>query len=260
MQTELLYSFPLYLILLLALVVSGATVIVGYRRGRSAPNVVAIESLLELTPASLLGLLALLLGFTFSMSVARFDNRKNVMVREANAIETSWLRAGLLPGDQVPLARQALKDYLEHRIGFPSPASEPAALKAYAAKTESLQMVIWKLAQAEGQRDRTAVTALFISTVNEMIDLATERTFSATDHVPELAYYVIFLITVASLYCLAYVYGYNRYRWTAPVLLAVLLSIVFILILDIDRPARGIIRVNSQLMQDLYDNLSSRTF
>lgn len=255
MHIEWLYHVELYQLYVVCFAILLITVAIGYLRGRFAKDTLKVESLLELIPASLLGLLGLLLGFTFSMAISRFDNRKAVMVREANAIETSWLRAGLLSEHATDAAREALLGYLRHRTDF---GLRDQNIKDYDEANQRFQTYIWKVAAAEGQRDRSAVNALFIDSVNGMIDISTERVFASEDHVPEIAYFVIFTLAATCVYTLAYVYGRNRYHVTAPLMLSALLCLLFMLIMDLDRPTRGIIQVNTKMMRDLYENLSQR--
>jgi hypothetical protein len=168
-----LYDIPLALVFLLVLVLLGAAIEIGYRRGTRSNESVGVESLLELIPTSLLGLLALLLGFTFSMSIARFDARKLAMVREANAVETLWLRLNALPK-----AQNTLLNYLDERIAFPG---EPTARLAV------LKTQLWQMAQEQVQREPNAITALTLESLNSTFDLGTERQFAIHDHVPEVA-------------------------------------------------------------------------
>ncbi|MBX3022942.1 MAG: DUF4239 domain-containing protein [Bdellovibrionales bacterium] len=258
MQSELLYGLPLGLVLLAYVVILALTIFAGHRQGRRVHEAGSAESLLEMIPTSLLGLLALLMGFTFSMAIARFDARRLALVNEANAISTVWTQAGLLPKLEAATTRTLLRQYLDHRIAFPKDSASSEELRAYQQESQRLEGLIWIMAQSESERDRSQVTALFTSSVTRMMDQAALRIFALQDHVPEITYLTIFLITVACIYSLSYIYGCRRHHPYPLFLLALLLCMVLGLIQDLDRPARGIVNVNSQLLSDLKDTLNAK--
>jgi hypothetical protein len=258
MQFEFLYTSSLFMSMGLCILMLLLIIQIAYRFGRNNKASESVESLMEMIPASLLGLIALLMGFTFSMALSRFDARKVAMVNETNAIETAWLRAGLLAKDETVAARKALIAYLDHRIQFPKAAADPADRAPYQQKNEILQTAIWKIAESESNRDRTPTTALFTNAVNQMIDLSTVRMFASQDHVPQVAYLVIFAITMACLYLLASIYAFRRLRRGPLFLLAILLCLVLGLIEDLDRPSHGLIQIDIQMMLDLKSSLEKR--
>lgn len=242
MSEEYFYSWPLGLVLLVVSAALLLAVEAGHYFGRRNSKSRAIESLLEFIPTTLLGLLALLLGFTFSMAVGRFDARKKALILETNAIETAWLRAGLLPDGET--SRRMLVEYLALRTS----AQGGAPLR-------SAQLRVWQFAEARAKADPNPVSTLFAGGLNAAFDAAAERDFLQQDHVPEVAYLLILVVAIASLYLVAYAYGCTQQKRTALWLLAVILSVVVTLIQDIDHPGRGLIRVSSQALSDLQNSL-----
>jgi len=228
---------------------------IGYRRGRKNAGEKLKGNFSDVIPSSLLGLLALLLGFSFSMAVGRFDTRKLAMVNEANAIETSWLRAGFLPEPEAKAARALLVKYAGHRGRLPPTSLSLNDWQAHLQTGTLIQRQIWELAMQNSLRDRSPTSALFTTSVNEMIDLGTLRVFARQDHVPELVYYMITLIMIICLYALAESFGRNNFDRWALVVLSFALTLVLGLIEDIDRPTGGMIRVNPQILLDLEQNL-----
>lgn len=256
MQAEYLYRIDTIWILFFSLMILALLIEIGYRRGRTSGDGKDFESLITLIPTSLLGVLALLMGFTFSMAISRFEARKAVLVREANSIETTWLRTDLLKSNEASTARAALIDYLDHRIKFPSASSSPEVFTAYQNDTSRLQAIIWKTAVEESLSKPTPVAALFMSSVNEMIDLSTERLFAWQDHVPSVAYIIIFALAMASHYELGFLFGARQYKRSAPLLLAFMFCLVLTLIQDIDRPSRGLVTIRPHLMLNLRQSLT----
>ena len=122
--------------------------------------------------AALLGLLALLLAFTFGLAAQRFDTRRGLVVDEANAIGTTWLRAGLLPEVHRNAVRKLLREYLEHRLSIVQSGKVEEGL----AHNDELQGLLWAEAEAVGQKEPgSIVIGLFISSLNEVIDLHAKR-------------------------------------------------------------------------------------
>jgi len=258
MQFEILYHIPVSLVMLLGLVILGLVIESGYRYGLTVREARASESLLEIIPTSLMGLLALLIGFTFSMSIARFDARKMALAQEVNGIETVWYRAGLIASGEVVPARALLLRYVDHRLRFPKDSASPEEFSFYEAESERLQGALWLIAQRESLRDRSAGGALFADSVNELFDVGTLREFASQDHVPEIAYFVIFALAMSAIFALAYIYGARRHPKGPLFMLAILLILVLGLIQDLDRPSRGLVRVNGKMMTELRDSLGRR--
>jgi hypothetical protein len=204
--------------------------------------------------AALLGVLALLLGFTFSLSLQRFDSRSEAVVDEANAIGTAYLRAQLLPESLRGDVRKTLRAYLNLRVESSAVALDhPSAREALLAKSNRLQNVLWDYARQAAAEDPNPVTSgLFIQALNDMIDAFGRRDAALDRHVPE----VVLLLLYGTFLMTGTIVGYasgmagHRASFVTYVMVALIVLLVFIII-DLDRPRRGLIEVSHKSVFDL---------
>lgn len=255
MNQEFLYGTKLLYILVGLIFVLVTTTLVCHRiavnKKKAAANAEITSN--EVLPTTILGLLALLLGFTFSMSIARFDTRSELVVKEANAIGTAYLRSDIFPAEQGNRYKELLKEYTEHRLTyFEKLRTENLE---YTSKTQQLQNQIWQQAVTMTQTDRSALAGIFIQANNDLIDVDAERQFASENHVPELVFYVIILITALGLGALSYNFGLRDQHSLTPIILSLLFSVVIVLIQDLDRPGRGLIRAKQESMNRVYKSL-----
>src|SRR4051812_33377519 len=144
--------------------------------------------------ASLLGILALLLGFTFSLSLQRYDSRSQAVVREANAIGTTYLRAQLLPVSVRHDVQQSLREYLNLRVQMSTvPITDRVEREALLVKVGRFHSTFWNHARlAVGEDPNPVTTGLFIQSLNELIDDFAEQDELLTRHVPEVVLVLLF--------------------------------------------------------------------
>ena len=228
----------------------------GYRIGRirtrSASD--AARTHVNAIQASLLGVLALLLGFTFSLALQRFDKRSEAVVDEANAIGTTYLRAQLLPNSVRSEARKLLQNYVDYRVraGAVSLDNE-AERQAHLANAKEVLDDIWSCALRAVEDDKSPVTAgLFIQSLNETIDSFGRRNAELNRHVPEVIWlllYGTFLVTGGVLGFSTGLAG-HRPSLVTYILIALIVVLTFIIV-DLDRPRRGLIRVDQTSLTDL---------
>lgn len=205
--------------------------------------------------AALLGLLALLLGFTFAMAVTRFDTRKALVLEEANAIGTTVLRARLLPPPHQQEMGTLLRAYVDARLAFYDAGIDRVRLEAAHTTTTRLQEQLWLVAVALAAQDPYALpVGLFVQALNEVIDLHEKRRQALDNHVPETVLVLLVGVAVAALGFLGYSFGLDRTRrfWSSA-LVSVLIALVLALILDLDRPRRGLITVSQESMVRLQE-------
>ena len=125
--------------------------------------------------ASILGLVALVLGFTFSLAASRFDARRIAVLEESNAIGTTYLRARLLPEPQRSEIPRLLREYVEARIQVTEEGKTEQAL----ARSEALHELLWAQATAAAEKDTGSImTGVFIQSLNDVIDLHAKRVSS----------------------------------------------------------------------------------
>ncbi|MBT8148815.1 MAG: hypothetical protein KJO24_02710, partial [Gammaproteobacteria bacterium] len=215
----------------------------GYWLGRfvQAKTDSEIKSLTGAVQASILGLLALLLGFTFSMSMQRYDQRSLAVIDEANAIGTALLRAELLPAAYQPQAKQLLEQYVSLRISVSTIDMTRASERAiYAEKMAVLQRVLWNIAIEATRQDANAVTTGSFSTaLNQLFDSQGKRNALLQMHVPEVVLILLFMVFIASGSMLGYSSGLSGKRIQVPiVLISLLITLIVFIIIDLDRPKR----------------------
>jgi len=147
--------------------------------------------------AALLGLLALLLGFTFAMAVSRFDTRKSLVLAEANAIGTVGLRASLLPpAERAPFLGD-LRDYVDARLMFYDAGTDKERIDASISRTTKIQNQLWTIAAAAAAGESNSIPfGLLLQSLNELFDLAERRQVALENRVPESVLYLLFTVTV----------------------------------------------------------------
>ncbi len=234
---------------------------IGFRIGRfvQARTDEEIKSLTGAIQASVLGLLALLLGFTFSMSMQRFDARNHALISEANAIGTAQLRAQLLPERFQQETSSLLEAYLESRVA--AGKVELTAFedrKAYNREIARLQAELWTLAVNAAHEEPSPVkTGAFINALNEMIDAQGKRNALLDMHVPEVVLLLLFTVFMCSGGMLGYSSGLSGRRIVAPTLMmSFLIALIVFIIIDLDRPRRGLIQVDQRSLEMLLSQSS----
>ncbi|MDB5986115.1 MAG: hypothetical protein JWR16_1168 [Nevskia sp.] len=247
-----------YCVTLLLLVLAAE---LGFRLGRRESRGIGehTRSQAGAIQAAVLGLLALLLGFTFSLSSARFDARKQLVVQEANAIGTAALRAALLPQPYPRELAKLFPPYVQVRLGFLDAGTDQDQLKEVARRTQALQTQMWALATAAAIADPHAVsTGLALQALNDMFDVTSKRSAALRNRVPESVLQLLFFVAFVSFALTGYSLGLSGARALKLVLmLAALVAAVIILIVDLDRPRRGLIVVSQQSMLDLQQSLGA---
>jgi hypothetical protein len=197
-----------------------------------------------------LTLLGLIIGFTFSMAVGRYDQRKNYEEEEANAIGTEYLRLDLLPAADAASLRVQLRAYLDERIAYYA-SRDPRLLGETAARTAKLQSSLWSGATASAERD--AVTALALSGMNDVLNRQGYTEAAWLNRVPVAAWILLLVIALLSNLLVGY-----RMREKSVLLLFILpavLSVSFFLVADIDSPRGGVIHVHPQNLEMLAESL-----
>ena len=245
-------------ILVAGLVVLGASEL-GVRTGFRlyAKHDEARKSQLAGVQAAALGLLGLLLGFTFAMAVARYDARRAMVLQEANVIGTTWLRAGLLPGDHPKQVRELLRRYLDVRLEYRRSFNDPAKLREALRISADIENAIWAHAETAARQSPNPVVVSFISAVNDLIDTDAARVDAGRNHIPGGVWVLVLLVAAFGCYTSAYNSGAAgaRSNFTS-LFLPLLLVIVIGLIFDIDHALQGSIGVSQQPLLELRETIS----
>jgi hypothetical protein len=205
---------------------------------------------------SILALLAFLLAVTMGMAADRFDTRRTLVLTEANAIGTTYLRAGYLPEPYGTDARRLLRVYVPLRINN----ADAATFKANQVASSKVLELLWKDVEAMAPtQGNSEIFALYVETLNETIDLENARGVAVLyARVPETVLLMLFLGEILTMGVVGYSAGLagSRGMLTAIVLVLVL-GAVLALVVDLDRPRDGLLVVNQQPMIDLAEQIGS---
>jgi hypothetical protein len=196
-----------------------------------------------------LGLLAFMLAFTFSLAASRFEARRQILLQEANAVGTTYLRAGMLSEPMRTDARNLLREYVDVRIE----AVQPGKLEQGMAKSEELHQRLWAVATTAADKEKNVITSLFIQALNQVIDLHATRVMAGVrSRVPGIIWIVLYLLLILAMVMLGYQSGLAKSRRSIAVLALVIgFSSVLYLIADLDRPGQGLLQTSQEAMTDL---------
>jgi len=193
----------------------------------------------DILRAASLTLLGLIIGFSFSMAVSRYDQRKNLEETEANAIGTEYLRADLLPAADAAHVRDLLRKYTAERISFYL-ANNEREIGTISADIQSLQADLWNTVAHVAAAQQTPIVALAVSGMNDVLNSQGYTQAAWWNRIPIAAWAMMGLIAVSCNLLL----GYGEHRTnTFLLILPIIVSISFFLIADIDSPRGGVIRV-----------------
>jgi hypothetical protein len=204
-----------------------------------------------------LTLLGLIIGFSFSMAISRYDQRKHYEEEEANAIGTEYVRADLLPAEDATKVRALLRNYLDHRVLFYA-TRDDLRLPQINATTAQLETALWSAVLGPAVAQPTPVVALVVSGMNDVLNSKGYTQAAWWNRIPSAAWGLMVAIAICSNLLIGY--GVRRAKARALLLLVLplVVSISFFLISDIDSPRTGIIRVRPQNLESLSRSLQSR--
>jgi hypothetical protein len=204
--------------------------------------------------AATLTLLGLIIGFSFSMAISRYDERKNYEEAEANAIGTEYMRADLLPAADAAKVRALLRNYLDQRILFYM-TRDTQKIPQINARTVQLQTELWSAVLAPAAAQPTPMVALAVSGMNDVLNSQGYTQAAWWNRIPIAAWGLMAAIAI----CCNGLVGYGARNVKAEGILRLILPLVvaisFFLIADIDSPRGGVIRVNPQNLASLADSL-----
>lgn len=206
---------------------------------------------------AVLGLLGLMLGFSFAMAVGRHESRRELVVEEANSIGTTWLRADLLPASVRSETKALLKRYAETRLEAHETLKRGGRLDGLGVEIAGLHTKLWANAAAAAEEQPSPVTATFVIALNETIDLHSSRLAALHNRVPGMVWLLLLLVAACGAWTSGYGSGLRGHRYafdlyTFPVLVGVVITIIS----DIDQPRRGLISVSQDPLQELLESMS----
>ena len=238
------------------LVVAGET---GFRRGsRKRDAAEPFRSLMTGLGAGMLGLLGLLLGFTLSMAIGRWDVRRAILVDESNAIGTLHLRAGLFEQPVRDELRASLREYTAARITLGGSRDDPDAWRAARTKSETLHSSIWSSVERAGARETSpAKLSSLITAANELIDLHELRLASSENFLPASLLLLLLGVAAVTMYFLAWAFGAAGHGGRRAILsLGLLIVVILFLIMDLNRPQRGMSQIGVDTLERVQESIS----
>lgn len=202
-----------------------------------------------------LGLVTLMISFTFSVAISRYDTRKAYVLEEALAVSTAQQRAQMLPQPYASDVRGLLDDYLKVRLSVTELGK--GGLLKIAPQSLDLQRRLWSKTLAVSALDsRSIPIGLFVQSVNDLDDMAEKRLTADRNHVPEAVFLLLYTLAAVALGLNGYKAGLGGGRSaTASIVISVLLAAIILQIQDLDRPQRGLISVSQQPLQNLNGEL-----
>jgi hypothetical protein len=235
----------------------------GYRIGRRFGHGTSESSKSQVNSiqASILGVLALLLGFTFSLSLQRFDSRSQAVINEANAIGTAMLRTELLPESVRPESQHAVRDYLDHRVRAAGISLDHEEQRQEELReSDRILETLWQLAtRAADEAPNPVTTGRYIQALNELIDAYGTRDAALNRHVPEVVLFLMFATFILTALLVGYSAGVSGHRASfATYILEILIVCLVFVIIDLDRPRRGLIEVSHQSLIELQESLRAK--
>jgi hypothetical protein len=214
----------------------------GRRRSRRNPSERDATGV-GLITTGMLGLLAFTLGLTISMAQGRFDARRMLVVEEANAIGTAWLRAGLVEAPEGPAIQALLQDYTRLRLDYTTHAGGQGGDARLNAETSAAQARIWQQMQTLGRRAPTPITASLAAALNQVFDMSVAQRFAYESRVPLAILWMLLGGSVLSIGAVGFQFGLGGHRLPVMSTLLILMWVGgMLLIVDLSRPRTGTIR------------------
>jgi hypothetical protein len=193
------------------------------------------------------GLLAFLLAFTFSMSANRYEARRQAVIEEANAIGTAIERADLYPDSDRVVFRNDLKNYLQARIDNITAGADLAKETKADKQASVYESRLWNHASEFSKKNSTVIiSGQMMPALNEMFDSNTTDTYNELMRVPETIVMMLFALSLIASLMVGYTSVHKgRFDWFTGTCFCLLSAIVFFITLDLDRPRRGLIQLDT---------------
>jgi hypothetical protein len=204
--------------------------------------------------AAILTLLGLIIGFSFSMAITRYDQRKNLEETEANAIATEYVRVDFLSAVDAARARALLRSYLDQRILFYG-TRDDRQLGQIDAATAQLQADLWSAVQVPAATQPTPIVALAVTGMGDVLNSKGYTQAAWWNRIPTAAWVLMAVIAICCNLLIGYGARGGQARTTLLLVLPLIVSISFSLIADIDSPRGGVVRVRAQNLASLSQSL-----
>lgn len=207
---------------------------------------------------AMLGLLGLLLGFTYAMGINRYDAHRTLVLKEADAIGTTWLRAGLLPKAQRAPVEDLLRRYVDLLLHYTALVGDPAKMEEGVRNTREIENQLWQHAKTAAEDAPTGPTVLFITALNDMINTGAERLDAFRNQIPTGIWVLLLIVAGSGCFTTSYGSGAQGARSLfTNVFLPMLITVVIVLIFDLTHSLQGVIGVSQQPLIELRNSMQS---
>jgi hypothetical protein len=250
-------ALPLWGVFVATLVLVLASVEIGYRLGlmRGKAKTHEKEAPVGAMVGATLGLLAFLLAFTFGLAANLFQMKRDVLLDEANAIGTTYLRADFLPETEQRTVRDLLREYVDVRLAAVESGDVAGAIR----RSEEIQVLLWAQAAANMRENPGSIAAgLFVETLNDVIDLHSKRVMiSVRSRIPPTIWIALYAIAFFAFGTMGYHSGLAATSRSFAILaVAIIFSAVIWLVRDLDTANEGTLQVSQQAMIDLRNSMA----
>jgi hypothetical protein len=212
----------------------------GVKRGKTVPNAHEGFGAIE---GAVFGLFGLLLSLTFFGAASRLDARRQLIIQEANAIETAYMRVDLLPSAEQPEVRRLFREYLDERVRISEMSNEAVALQEM-HKTAKIQQAIW--AQAiSATKEGLPGAPLLVPAVNQMIEIARVKAIAVQTHLPDLVFEFLFAAALLSSVVAGFGMARGHRNWLSILLYSSVVALTMYVMLDMEYPRAGLIRIGA---------------
>ncbi len=261
MTQFIFYSSP-WLLPSVLLVALALLIELPYRVGKAvAPRLLVKDDAWNIVHAGILTLASFVLGLSFAQASARFDSRRALVMKEANAIGTSWLRADQLDRGAERRFRQVLTDYTATRLNaYKTPGADPALYRQAIARNAQDEAVLWAItSSALRVHSSNLGLSLLMQTLNDTIDTSAETLQAVTSHVPTAI--VVLAVALVALGTLATGLRFARDN-SRPLFLSAIYVLAYVIVIemmvDYDRPGTGFVTINLNPMKRQLSSMQGR--
>lgn len=255
-----LYDWPTWLIIVGLLALMLVSNEVGFRFGmrdfrRETEVSRTVSNALK---GSIFGLVALLLGFSFSATTSRYDLRQRIVLDQANAVGTCYLRAQLLSDEHSDAIQGVLRKYVDERIDLFDAGRDADATAEHRTRIKQYLTDLWTAVETANDADPEVVrNSMIVSAANDVIDLSSTRDWANHNHLPDPVLALLLVSVVMSSLLLGHSSGQSGRRhpglWLAS---NVVFGLVLFVVLDFDRPRRGLIQIDQRPLLELRESLA----
>ncbi len=250
---SLIDQIPLWLLCTLTILIIVIGFEGGFQLGTRARNKEQCPDSIGSMVQATLAMLAFLLAFTFGLAAERFNDRRTLVIEEANAYRTTYLRSEFLPEATQKAVQDLVREYVDVRLML---AHNPMS-SIDVSELDTIPTLIWAKVMEVGKSNLDSdLPALLVDSLNQTMSLQAERTAAEYTRIPEIVWMTLYLMSFLGMAAIGYQCGVVRTRsYTITGSLIISLSIVILMVADLDRPREGFLQTNETPFIDLANRI-----